>query len=198
MVDFPDPRARARTLDVSIGRRLIDMARSELNSLLDVAARHAPEEEEDDRRKGGGDGGAEHLGSSAWQDENEWKRHAEQEVEDAIHGRRTPDPPSRPPQGRPGAGAGRAAGSGRAGGGGRTAGAGPGGNSEAGRVQRAYAVLEVPVGSDFETVRKSYRTLMRKYHPDRHTQTPETQRAANEVAQRLTEAYKLLERRLRK
>ena len=183
---------------MSIGRRLIDMARSELNALLDVAARRAPDEDEDDR-EGGGRGrdaaatSAEPLGSSAWQDENEWKRRAEQEVEDAIHGRRTPEPPPRPAQGRTSAGGAR----GRAGG--RASGpSGPGGNSEAARVQKAYAVLELPVGSDFETVRKSYRALMRKYHPDRHTQTPEKQRAANEVAQRLTDAYKLLEKRLRK
>jgi DnaJ-domain-containing protein 1 len=193
---------------VSIGRRLIDMARSELNALLDVAARHAPDEEEDDRRESSGDrgreggaagsGGAEHLGSSAWQDENEWKRRAEQEVEDAIHGRRTPDPPSRPSQSRARPGGGRTGGGGRSGSDERTAGSGAGGNSEAARLQKAYAALEVPVGSDFETVRKSYRALMRKYHPDRHTQTPEKQRAANEVAQRLTESYKLLEKRLRK
>jgi len=185
---------------VSIGRRLIDMARSELNALLDVAARRASDDDEDDRQgdgrggdrggAAGGTGGAEHLGSSAWQDEAEWRRRAEQEIEDAIHGRRTPDPPPRPaPGGRAtGGGGGRAGGTGR----------GSAGASEATRVQKAYAVLEVPVGSDFETVRKSYRALMRKYHPDRHTQTPEKQRAANEVAQRLTDAYKLLEKRLRK
>jgi len=40
--------------------------------------------------------------------------------------------------------------------------------------------------------------LMRKYHPDHHTGSPEKQRAANEVAQRLTESYKLLEKKLRK
>jgi DnaJ-domain-containing protein 1 len=188
------PRARARTTAVSIGRRLIDMARSELNALLDVAGRHASDDEEDDRgasdRGGGAGRDAEPLGSSAWQNEAEWKRHAEQEVEDAIHGRRTPDPPPRPSQGRPTAGGGRASG------GGRTPSAGA--SSEATRVQKAYAVLEVAVGSDFETVRKSYRALMRKHHPDRHTQTPESQRAANEMAQRLTDAYKLLEKRLRK
>src|SRR6202012_2826457 len=33
-------------------------------------------------------------------------------------------------------------------------------------VRRAYAALEVPPGSDFETIRKAYRRLMRKYHPD--------------------------------
>jgi curved DNA-binding protein CbpA len=75
---------------------------------------------------------------------------------------------------------------------------GIGQSTEASRTQKAYAALEVAPGSDFETVRRSYRTLMRKYHPDHHTQSPEKQRAANEVAQRLTDAYKLLEKKLRK
>ena len=65
-------------------------------------------------------------------------------------------------------------------------------------MRRAYAALEVPVGSSFETVRKSYRALMRKYHPDHHSGSPEKQKTATELTQKLTEAYKLLERRLRK
>jgi hypothetical protein len=40
--------------------------------------------------------------------------------------------------------------------------------------------------------------MMRKYHPDLHASSPEKQKAANELAQRLTESYKLLEKRLRK
>jgi curved DNA-binding protein CbpA len=47
-------------------------------------------------------------------------------------------------------------------------------------------------------VRKSYRAMMRKYHPDRHTQSPEKQKAANELAQKLTAAYKTLEKHLRR
>ena len=53
-------------------------------------------------------------------------------------------------------------------------------------------------GSDFETVRKSYRRLMRKYHPDLHGGTPDTQRTATDLTQRLSEAYKTLERHLRR
>ena len=60
-------------------------------------------------------------------------------------------------------------------------------------IRRAYASLEVPAGSDFETVRKSYRRFMRKYHPDLHGGTPEALRAANDLTQRLTQAYKMLE-----
>ena len=40
--------------------------------------------------------------------------------------------------------------------------------------------------------------MMRKYHPDRHTATPEKQKAANELAQKLTAAYDILERQLRR
>ena len=155
---------------MSIGRRLLDMARSELNSLLDVAAKHAGDDDEDE---------ASSRASSVGGDEAEWRRRAHQEVEDAIHGRRTPEPPPR---------AGGPAGAGRA--------KAPSG--EAGRVLKAYATLEVPAGSDFEAVRRAYRTLMRKHHPDHHTQSTEQQRAANDKAQGLTDAYKLLEKKLRK
>jgi DnaJ-domain-containing protein 1 len=147
------------------------MARSELNSLLDVAAKHVGDDDDEDAPSPAQSGG----------DEAEWHRRAQQEVEDAIHGRKTPEPPPRA-SARPGAGQAR----------------GKAPVTEGTKVQRAYAALEVPVGSDFETVRRSYRALMRKYHPDHHTGSPEKQRAANEVAQRLTEAYKLLEKKLRK
>jgi DnaJ-domain-containing protein 1 len=59
-------------------------------------------------------------------------------------------------------------------------------------LRRAYAALEVPFGADFATVRKSYRALMRKYHPDRHTGSPAKQKTATELAQKLTLAYKLI------
>ena len=65
-------------------------------------------------------------------------------------------------------------------------------------LRLAYAALEVPYGADFATVRKSYRVLMRKYHPDRHAASPEKQRAATELAQKLTAAYDLIEKRSRR
>lgn len=157
----------------------MDMARSELNSLLDVAAKHGPDED-DDQTEARGPGEAAPPAGGRWSQEAEWLRKARQEVEDAIHGRRTePDPePARPRAGAR-SGANRLSG-------------------EALRVQKAYAALEVQPGADFEAVRKSYRNLMRKYHPDHHTGSPEKQKAANDIAQGLTEAYKLLEKKLRK
>jgi DnaJ-domain-containing protein 1 len=198
---------------VSIGRRLIDLARAELNSLLDRAARA----EEDDEYGSPTD----HLSDKELEEELERRRQARQEAEHAARGTRADregeplgdrrNPP--PADGGRGAGARTStnkstgtssSGSGSSG----TSSSGSGSRrrpefrrasaDDSGAVRRAYAALEVQPGSDFETVRRAYRTLMRKYHPDLHTSTPEKQKAANEIAQKLTDSYKLLEKRLRR
>ncbi|HET6150103.1 MAG TPA: J domain-containing protein [Polyangia bacterium] len=163
---------------MSIGRRLIDLARAELNSLLDRAARA---DEDDDFGSS-----TEHLSDRELEEELERRRQARQEAERAAQGpRRTTSTRTGEPLGD-----------------------GPGGrrrpefrrasSDDTNAVRRAYAALEVPAGSNFETVRRAYRTLMRKYHPDLHTSTPEKQKAANEITQKLTDSYKLLEKRLRR
>jgi DnaJ-domain-containing protein 1 len=171
---------------MSIGKRLIDLARAELNSLLDKAADHDADLH-DDRWGGDLDG----VSDNELEAELERRRRARDEAEEAATGRkpqRADAPPPRPSTGsaRPSAGARPRPEPPR-----RT----PSGDEA---LRKAYAALEVPPGSDFETVRKAYRRLMRKYHPDLHTGSPEAQRAANELAQRLTQAYKLLEKQLRK
>jgi len=191
---------------VSIGRRLIDLARAELNSLLDRAARA----EEDDEYGSP----TEHLSDKELEEELERRRQARQEAEHAARGtradregeplgdRRNPPPADggRGPGARPGARGGASAGTGSSSSSGsrrrpefRRA-----TSDDSGAVRRAYAALEVPPGSDFETVRRAYRTLMRKYHPDLHTSTPEKQKDANRIAQGLTDSYKLLEKKLRR
>jgi len=62
------------------------------------------------------------------------------------------------------------------------------------KVAQLYAQLECPPGADLEAVRKQYRALMRKYHPDMHSQNPDKQRLATELSQRLTMAYNELRR----
>jgi len=151
---------------MSIGKRLIDLARSELNSLLDKAAR--VDDEQSDLRDYGSDVSS--LSDAELTAEIERRRQAREEVEQATHGRRGPPPRSPPPR--------------------RTA-----AGDEA--IRKAYAALEIRPGSDFELVRTSYLRLMRKYHPDLHADTPDHQRAATDLTQRLTEAYKTLERHLR-
>ena len=64
------------------------------------------------------------------------------------------------------------------------------------RLARLYAQLEAPYGADLQTVRKAYRAMMRKYHPDMHSQNPDKQRIATDLSQRLTMAYNDLVRLL--
>ncbi|HEY5453655.1 MAG TPA: J domain-containing protein, partial [Polyangia bacterium] len=167
---------------MSISKRLIDLARSELNSLLERAGR---EEDEDDRENarpsgrggGGASGDVSQMSDEELMAEIERRRRAREEVDEALHGKRRPPPPrsAPPPRSSPP----------------RTA-----AGDDA--IRKAYAALEVPAGSDFETVKKSYRRLMRKYHPDLHAGAPEKARAATDLTQRLTQAYKTLEKHLRR
>ena len=65
------------------------------------------------------------------------------------------------------------------------------------KIAKYYKVLDLPVGAPFEDVKKSYRKLMRKYHPDRHVGNAKKQKAATELSMRVTEAYKELEDHLK-
>jgi DnaJ-domain-containing protein 1 len=166
---------------MSISRRLFNMARSELNSLLDRAA-------EAERR----------TSSSRDPDEDLYRRYSVEELTDAeleaeIERRyRARQAAAKKPPHTGSAQSARsaprpAASHARPASGEKTRKPAP--PSE---LRLAYAALEVPYGADFATVRKSYRTLMRKYHPDRHTHSPEKQKAATELAQKLTLAYELV------
>jgi DnaJ-domain-containing protein 1 len=174
---------------VSIGKRLIDLARSELNSLLDRAA---DLDEEDDAPPGEAAAPAANAGrgrrvrledlSDAELEAEIERRRLDREMD--ARARQRPSAPPPPNSGRT---------SGRDG---HRPPPRPSGHGDP--IARAYASLEVKPGSDFDTVRRAYRNMMRKYHPDRHTASPEKQKAANELAQKLTDAYKTLERHLRR
>jgi DnaJ-domain-containing protein 1 len=170
---------------MSIGKRLIDLARSELNSLLDKAARV---EDDDDRRSRRAEGDVGSMSDEELQAEIQRRRQAREEGERITSRGRAPAGAARPA--RP-TGAERPF---------REYGAPPPRRTAAGdeAIRRAYAALEVPAGSDFEAVKRSYRRLMRKYHPDLNAGSVEKQAAATDLAQRLTEAYKTLEKQLRK
>jgi DnaJ-domain-containing protein 1 len=170
---------------MSIGKRLIDLARSELNSLLDKAAR-ADEDDDDRRSSGRGHGDVGSMSDQELAEEIERRRQAREEVERATSRGR----PSRPTPPRPSGTTGRPFKEDY------TAPRRTAAGDEA--IRRAYAALEIPAGSDFEAVKRSYRRLMRKYHPDLNAGSPERQKAATDLSQRLTEAYKTLEKQLRK
>lgn len=52
-----------------------------------------------------------------------------------------------------------------------------------------YQVLEVEPGASFEEIRKSYRSLQKKYHPDRFNNDMEKRQLAERVSAKLNEAY---------
>lgn len=64
----------------------------------------------------------------------------------------------------------------------------PGVSAKAQREQW-FRTLELDPSADYAAVRKSYRRLVAKYHPDRHASNPERYKAATEVSRRITEAY---------
>lgn len=61
-------------------------------------------------------------------------------------------------------------------------------------LREAYKALEVPYGSDWETIKASYRKLIRLYHPDKHAGDAKKQASATKVMQQLNEAYELLKK----
>lgn len=59
-------------------------------------------------------------------------------------------------------------------------------------LRQYYANLEVDYDADLDTVKKNYRRLMRRYHPDKHSDDPEREKLATELSQELTRAYQVV------
>ncbi|TPV93131.1 MAG: hypothetical protein B7733_22025 [Myxococcales bacterium FL481] len=57
------------------------------------------------------------------------------------------------------------------------------------QLSRWYETLEVTAAASDDEVRRAYRRLINRYHPDRFASHPEKLAAATEVARKLTEAY---------
>lgn len=74
--------------------------------------------------------------------------------------------------------------------GGRSAQSRPSASSDGKTLEDYYANLEVPYGSDLETVTRAYRRLMRKYHPDNYADDPEKEEMATRLSQELSVAYR--------
>lgn len=55
--------------------------------------------------------------------------------------------------------------------------------------RRWYKTLELEPGANLEAVRKSYRRLLKQYHPDKFAKEPEKYKVATEVTRTITEAY---------
>jgi DnaJ-domain-containing protein 1 len=62
-------------------------------------------------------------------------------------------------------------------------------------LRQDYANLEVPFGSDIETVKRSYKKLMLKYHPDKHGADPRQQTIALEITKKINESFERIRAR---
>ena len=55
-----------------------------------------------------------------------------------------------------------------------------------------YANLEVPAGAHFDEIKRSYKELLKKYHPDKFHRDQRTE-FAQTITQKLNEAYEYFE-----
>ena len=60
-------------------------------------------------------------------------------------------------------------------------------------LAKYYANLEIPVGSDRETIKTAWKTQIKKYHPDLHDSDQEKKQIAEELTRQLNEAYRILD-----
>jgi len=165
---------------LGIGKRIVDLAKANLNALLDKA--------------GGGETGIDELTDEELEAELRRRRERKQREEEerkaaeraAQNARartaqqpRQPPPKAPPPPRRE-----------------EKKKAPPPVSIGEKRLRELYTQLEVPYGASFEDVKKSFRRLMRKYHPDLHAGNPQKHKTATQLTMSLTQAYNELEQHL--
>lgn len=64
------------------------------------------------------------------------------------------------------------------------------------KLSKYYANLEIPYGSDLETAKKAWKHLVRKYHPDLHSNDQSKIQIATQLTSKLNEAFKEIEKSL--
>ena len=58
-----------------------------------------------------------------------------------------------------------------------------------------YANLELPLNANFFDIKRSYRALVKKYHPDKYHSDPKKRILAEEITAKLNTAYQHFERK---
>ena len=58
-----------------------------------------------------------------------------------------------------------------------------------------FAILEVSQNADFETIKKAYKKLLKKYHPDLFHNNPQKLKTAEKLTEKINEAYNYFEQK---
>ncbi len=70
-------------------------------------------------------------------------------------------------------------------------------NSETQLEAEHYKALELPVGASFEQIKAQYRSLIKKYHPDKF-RDPAKHKDALAITQKLNQAYAYFKKKFKK
>lgn len=62
------------------------------------------------------------------------------------------------------------------------------------RLEQYYTNLEVPYDSDLDTVKRSWKRLLKKCHPDLYANDPSKHETAHDLTSKLNEAYREIEK----
>ncbi len=65
-------------------------------------------------------------------------------------------------------------------------------------LRRDYANLEVPFGAPYSEVKKAYKRLLKKHHPDRYASDPKKLKNATLICQKLGESYTRIKKEIKK
>lgn len=71
-------------------------------------------------------------------------------------------------------------------------------NQQEEKERQYYADLELPYGASFEEIKKSYRRLIKQYHPDKYANERSKYEAAVKITTKLNEAYMYFENKYQK
>ena len=62
-------------------------------------------------------------------------------------------------------------------------------NFSAGYDYKYYDALEIKPGASFDEIKAGYKKVMKKYHPDKYHSDPEKYKYAQQISQKINEAY---------
>ncbi len=68
-------------------------------------------------------------------------------------------------------------------------------NNENQLEKKYYKILELEYGVGFNDIKKAYKRLLKKYHPDFYQNNPDKLKSAQIVAKQINEAYTYFERK---